>query len=161
MTAHPDESCDTLAPLVPATSGQSLRGLLTAMAWDDDGPNGRRVAIMAGLLTEGDGGRCSVSPARQAGPLVGRGGEAVLGELGRTGNCQVAVTSHYPERTLACGRGHTGVRSPWCRRTRSWCDGSSGCGGRGRVRAGFFPLARIAGGCRFRRPAGSSATECG
>jgi SRSO17 transposase len=102
LTEHPNKNCDTLAQLVPGTSGQRLQGLLTAMAWDADDLNRQRVEFMAGLPTEGDGvlvfddtgfpkqGRSSVGVARQ-----------YSGTLGKTGNCQVAVTCHYAERTLA------------------------------------------------------------
>jgi SRSO17 transposase len=55
LTEHPNKNCDTLAQLVPGTSGQSLQGLLTAMAWDEDGLNRQRVEFMAALPTEGDG----------------------------------------------------------------------------------------------------------
>jgi SRSO17 transposase len=102
LTEHPNKNCDTLAQLVPGTSGQRLQGLLTAMAWDADDLNRQRVRVMAGLPTEGDGvlvfddtgfakqGNSSVGVARQ-----------YSGTLGKTGNCQVAVTCHYAERTLA------------------------------------------------------------
>jgi SRSO17 transposase len=102
LTEHPNKNCDTLAQLVPGTSEQRLQGLLTAMAWDEDDLNRQRVGVMAGLPTEGDGvlvfddtgfpkqGNSSVGVARQ-----------YSGTLGKTGNCQVAVTCHYAERTLA------------------------------------------------------------
>lgn len=102
LTEHPNKNCDTLAQLVPGTSGQRLQGLLTAMAWDEDDLNRQRVEFMASLATEGDGvlvfddtgfpkqGDASVGVARQ-----------YSGTLGKTGNCQVAVTCHYTERTLA------------------------------------------------------------
>lgn len=101
-TEHPNKNFDTLAQLVPGTSEQQLQGLLTAMAWGEGDLNRQRVGFMAGLPTEGDGvlvfddtgfakpGRSSVGVARQH-----------SGTLGRTGNCQVAVTGHYAERTLA------------------------------------------------------------
>ena len=102
LTEHPNKNCDTIAQVVPGTSEQSLQGLLTAMAWDEDDLNGQRVRRMLALPTEGDGvlifddtgfakqGRCSVGVARQ-----------YSGTLGKTGNCQVAVNCHYAERTLA------------------------------------------------------------
>src|SRR5215218_3400233 len=102
LTEHPNKNCDTLAQLVPGTSEQRLQGLLTAMAWDEDDLNRQRVEFMAALPTEGDGvlvfddtgfpkqGTASVGVARQ-----------YSGTLGKTGNCQVAVTCHYAERTLA------------------------------------------------------------
>src|SRR5215204_1514505 len=102
LTEHPDKNCDTLAQLVPDTSEQRLQGLLTAMAWDDNDLNRQRVQRMLALPTEGDGvlifddtgfakqGVHSVGVARQ-----------YSGTLGKTGNCQVAVTCHYAERTLA------------------------------------------------------------
>ena len=102
LTEHPNKNCDTLAQLVPGTSGQTLQGFLTAMAWDEDDLNRQRVERMAARPTEGDGvlvfddtgfpkqGTASVGVARQ-----------YSGTLGKTGNCQVAVTCHYAERTLA------------------------------------------------------------
>jgi SRSO17 transposase len=101
-TEHPNKNCDTLAQLVPGTSERRLQGLLTAMSWDADGRNRQRVGVMAALPTEGDGvlvfddtgfakqGTASVGVARQ-----------YAGTLGKTGNCQVAVTCHYAERTVA------------------------------------------------------------
>jgi len=102
LTEHPNKNCDTLAQLVPGTTEQRLQGLLTAMSWDQDDLNGQRVGVMTALPTEGDGvlifddtgfakqGSHSVGVARQ-----------YSGTLGKTGNCQVAVTCHYAERTLA------------------------------------------------------------
>jgi SRSO17 transposase len=102
LTEHPNKNCDTIAQVVPGTSEQSLQGLLTAMAWDEDDLNRQRVERMLTLATEGDGvlifddtgfakqGRCSVGVARQ-----------YSGTLGKTGNCQVAVNCHYAERTIA------------------------------------------------------------
>ena len=102
LTEYPNKNCDTLAQLAPGTSEQQLQGLLTAMAWDEGDLNGQRVGFMASLPTEGDGvlvfddtgfakqGNSSVGVARQ-----------YSGTLGKTGNCQVAVTCHYAERTLA------------------------------------------------------------
>src|SRR3954467_688105 len=97
LTEHPNKNCDTLAQLIPGTSGQRLQGLLTAMAWDADDLNRQRVGVMAGLPTEGDGvlvfddtgfpkqEEHSVGVARQ-----------YSGTLGKTGNCQVPVNCHYP-----------------------------------------------------------------
>jgi SRSO17 transposase len=102
LTEHPNKNCDTLARLVPGTSEQRLQGLLTAMTWDEDDLNRQRVGVMVALPTEGDGvlvfddtgfpkqGTTSVGVARQ-----------YSGTLGKTGNCQVAVTCHYTERALA------------------------------------------------------------
>jgi SRSO17 transposase len=102
LTEHPNKNCDTIAQVVPGTSEQSLQGLLTAMAWDEDDLNRQRVQRMLTLPTEGDGvlifddtgfakqGHCSVGVARQ-----------YSGTLGKTGNCQVAVNCHYAERTIA------------------------------------------------------------
>src|SRR3954447_10258727 len=102
LTEHPNKNCDTIAQVVPGTSEQSLQGLLTAMAWDEDDLNRQRVERLLALPTEGDGvlifddtgfakqGQCSVGVARQ-----------YSGTLGRTGNCQVAVNCHYAERTIA------------------------------------------------------------
>lgn len=102
LTEHPNKNCDTLAQLVPGTSEQRLQGLLTAMSWDADDLNRQRLGVMAALPTEGDAvlvfddtgfpkqGTTSVGVQRQ-----------YSGTLGKTGNCQVAVTCHYAERTLA------------------------------------------------------------
>src|SRR6516162_2448289 len=102
LTELPNKNCDTIAQLVPGTSEQSLQGLLTAMAWDEDDLNRQRVQTMLSLPTEGDGvlifddtgfakqGQSSVGVARQ-----------YSGTLGKVGNCQVSVNCHYAERTLA------------------------------------------------------------
>lgn len=102
LTEHPNKNCDTLAQVVPGTSAQRLHHLVSDMAWDAAGLNAQRVQRMASLPTEGDGvlifddtgfpkqGEASAGVARQ-----------YSGTLGKTGNCQVAVTCHYAERTLA------------------------------------------------------------
>ena len=102
LTEHPNKNCDTLAQVVPGTSEQSLQGLLTAMAWDEEDLNRQRVERLLRLGTEGDSvlivddtgfakqGKGSVGVARQ-----------YSGTLGKTANCQVAVTCHYAERTIA------------------------------------------------------------
>src|SRR4051812_6230002 len=102
LTEHPNKNCDTLAQVVPGTSEQRLRGLLTTIDWDEDDLNRRRVQRLLALPTEGDGvlifddtgfakqGRGSVGVARQ-----------YSGTLGKTGNCQVSVNCHYAERTIA------------------------------------------------------------
>src|SRR5260370_30967967 len=102
LTEHPNKNCDTLAQVVPDTSEQSLQGLLTAMRWDHDDLNRQRVKELLTLPTEGDAalifddtgfakqGKSSVGVARQ-----------YSGTLGKVGNCQVTVNSHYAERTIA------------------------------------------------------------
>src|SRR5918911_4597255 len=102
LTEHPNKNCDTIAQVVPGTSEQSLQGLLTAMAWDQDDLNEQRVRAMLALPTEGDAallfddtgfakqGKSSVGVARQ-----------YSGTLGKVGNCQVTVNCHYAERTIA------------------------------------------------------------
>src|SRR5215475_7848546 len=102
LTEYPNKNCDTLAQVVPGTSEQSLQGLLTAMAWEEDDLNRQRVQTMHALPTEGDGvlifddtgfakqGKSSVGVARQ-----------YSGTLGKVGNCQVTVNCHYAERTIA------------------------------------------------------------
>jgi SRSO17 transposase len=102
LTEHPNKNCDTIAQVIPGTSEQSLQGLLTAMAWDEDDLNRQRVQTLLALPTEGDGvlifddtgfakqGKSSVGVARQ-----------YSGTLGKVGNCQVTVNCHYAERTLA------------------------------------------------------------
>lgn len=102
LTEHPNKNCDTLAQIVPGISPQQLQGMLTSMVWDEDALNRQRIAVMLGLKTEGDGvlifddsgfakhGRQSVGVARQ-----------YSGTLGKVANCQVTVSCHYAERTLA------------------------------------------------------------
>src|SRR3954449_5726482 len=102
FTEHPNKNCDTIAQVVPGTSEQSLQGLLTARAWDQDDLNEQRVRALLALPTEGDAalvfddtgfakqGKASVGVARQ-----------YSGTLGKTGNCQVTVNCHYAERTIA------------------------------------------------------------
>ncbi|CAG0958826.1 hypothetical protein ANRL2_00683 [Anaerolineae bacterium] len=102
LTEHPNKNCDTLASVVPQTSEQSLQGLVTVMAWDENNLNQQRVKVMRALPTEGNGvllfddtdfpkhGRVSVGVARQS-----------SGSLGKIANCQVAVNGTYAERTLA------------------------------------------------------------
>jgi SRSO17 transposase len=102
LTDHPNKNCDTLAQIVPETSEQRLQGLLTTTRWDETGVNQRRVKVMRGMGTEGDGvlifdgtdfpkqGQHSVGVARQ-----------YSGSLGKLANCQVTVNCHYAERTIA------------------------------------------------------------
>src|SRR5512142_512604 len=54
LTEHPNKNCDTLAQVVPGTSEQSLQGLLTAMAWDEEDLNRQRVERLLRLGTEGE-----------------------------------------------------------------------------------------------------------
>src|SRR3954452_1475209 len=102
LTERPNKNCDTLAQLVPGTTGQRLQGLLTAMAWDEDDLNRQRVGVMAALPTEGDGVLIFDDPGfpKQGSHSVGVARQ-YSGTLGKTGNCQVAVTCHYAERTVA------------------------------------------------------------
>src|SRR5215208_906245 len=102
LTDHPNKNCDTLAQVVPGTSEQQLQHLLTDMAWDAEDLNRQRVRRMLGLATEGD----AVLVLDDTGfPKQGQASAGVQrqysGTLGKTGNCQVAVTCHYAERTLA------------------------------------------------------------
>jgi SRSO17 transposase len=102
LTEHPNKNCDTLASVVPQTSEQSLQGLVTVMAWDENDLNQQRVKVMRTLPTEGNGvllfddtdfpkqGHASVGVARQ-----------YSGSLGKIANCQVTVNCTYAERTLA------------------------------------------------------------
>src|ERR1044072_1789334 len=53
FTEHPNNKHDTLAAVVPGTSEQSLQGLLTAMAWDEDDLNRQRVQALLALPTAG------------------------------------------------------------------------------------------------------------
>src|SRR5215208_5863719 len=102
LTDHPNKNCDTLAQVVPGATEQQLQHLLTDMAWDAEGLNRQRVARMRTLETEGD----AVLILDDTGfPKQGDASAGVQrqysGTLGKTGNCQVAVTCHYAERTLA------------------------------------------------------------
>lgn len=102
LTDHPNKNCDTLAEVLPGTNEQRLQALLTTMDWDETAANRKRVALMTGLKTEGDGvliidptdfpkqGKSSVGVARQ-----------YSGSLGKVANCQVTVNCHYAERTIA------------------------------------------------------------
>ena len=102
LTEQPVKNCDTLAQVVPATSEQRLPYLLTDMTWDHEDLNRQRVRRMLAPESEGDAvlifddtgfakqGMHSVGVRRQ-----------YSGTLGKTGNCQLAVTCHYAERTLA------------------------------------------------------------
>lgn len=102
LTEHPRKNCDTVAAVVPGTNEQQLQHLLTDMAWDERDLNRQRIRQMLTLETEGDSvlivddtgfvkqGRASAGVQRQ-----------YSGTLGKTGNCQVAVSCHYAERTLA------------------------------------------------------------
>ena len=102
LTEHPNKNCDTVASVVPETNEQSLQGLLTTMAWDENDLNHQRVNVMRALPTEGNGvilfddtdfpkqGRASVGVARQ-----------YSGSLGKLANCQVTVNCTYAERSIA------------------------------------------------------------
>src|SRR5688500_15150570 len=101
LTEHPNKNCDTMAQVVPGTTEQQLNHLLTEMAWDTADLNRQRVRSMVALGTEGDG----VLVVDDTGfPKQGRASAGVQrqysGALGKTGNCQVAVSCHYAERTL-------------------------------------------------------------
>ncbi|MEJ7812077.1 MAG: IS701 family transposase [Gemmatimonadaceae bacterium] len=102
LTEHPRKNCDTLAQVLPGTSEQRLQYLLTDMAWDHEDLNRQRVRRMLALPTEGDAVLIvddtgfAKQGARSAGVQ-----RQYSGTLGKTGNCQVAVTCHYAERTLA------------------------------------------------------------
>jgi SRSO17 transposase len=102
LTEHPNKNCDTLSQVVPGTSEQQLQHLLTDMAWDSEDLNRQRVQEMLRLPTEGD----AVLVLDDTGfPKQGHRSAGVQrrysGTLGKTGNCQVTVTSHYAERTIA------------------------------------------------------------
>ncbi len=102
LTEHPVKNCDTLAAVLPATSEQRLQYLLTDMAWDHEDLNRQRVGRMLALPTEGDAVLVfdDTGFAKQGARSVGVQRQ-YSGTLGKTGNCQVAVTCHYAERTLA------------------------------------------------------------
>lgn len=102
LTEAPHKNCDTLAQILPGTSEQRLQYLLTDMAWDHEDLNRQRVRRMLTLPSEGDAvlvvddtgfakqGMHSAGVQRQ-----------YSGTLGKTGNCQLAVSCHYAERTVA------------------------------------------------------------
>ena len=102
LSEHPNKNCDTLAEVVPETSGQQLQYLLTDMVWDEQALNRQRIAQMLTLPSTGDGvlifddtgfekkGRHSVGVARQ-----------YTGTVGKITNCQVTVNCQYAARTLA------------------------------------------------------------
>jgi len=102
LTEHPTKNCDTLAQVLPDTSEQRLQYLLTDMAWDHADLNRQRVRRMCALPTEGDAVLIfdDTGFAKQGARSVGVQRQ-YSGTLGKTGNCQVAVTCHYAERTLA------------------------------------------------------------
>lgn len=102
LTEHPSKNCDTLAQVLPGTSEQRLQYLLTDMVWDEQALNRQRVARMLALATEGDAVLLfdDTGFAKQGASSVGVQRQ-YSGTLGRIGNCQVAVTCHYAERTLA------------------------------------------------------------
>jgi SRSO17 transposase len=102
LTEHPHKNCDTLAAVLPDTSEQQLQHLLTDLTWDHADLNRQRVRRMLALPSEGD----AVLILDDTGfPKQGHASAGVQrqysGTLGKTGNCQVAVTCHYAERTLA------------------------------------------------------------
>lgn len=102
LTEQPAKNCDTLAQVLPGTSEQRLQYLLTDMAWDHADLNRQRVRRMLALPTEGDAVLIfdDTGFAKQGARSVGVQCQ-YSGTLGKTGNCQVAVTCHYAERTLA------------------------------------------------------------
>ena len=102
LTEHPVKNCDTLAQVLPDTSEQRLQYLLTDMAWDAADLNRQRVGQMLALPTECDAVLIfdDTGFAKQGARSVGVQRQ-YSGTLGKTGNCQVAVTCHYAERTLA------------------------------------------------------------
>jgi SRSO17 transposase len=102
LTDHPNKNCETLGKVLPGTNQQRLQNLLTGMEWDEKGLNRRRIEVMVGMGSEGDGvlvfdptdfpkqGKHSVGVARQ-----------YSGSLGKIANCQVTVNCHYAERNVA------------------------------------------------------------
>ena len=102
LTELPDQNCPTIADNIPGTSEQSLQGLLTTMAWDHDDLNRQRVERMLELPSEGDGVLIfdDTGFAKQGNASVGVDRQ-YSGTLGKVGNCQVTVNSHYAERTIA------------------------------------------------------------
>lgn len=102
LTDHPNKNCETLGEVLPGTNEQRLQNLLNGMEWDEEGLNRRRVEVMFGMGSEGDGvlifdptdfpkqGKMSVGVARQ-----------YSGSLGKVANCQVSVNCYYAERDVA------------------------------------------------------------
>lgn len=102
LTEHPNKNCDTLAQVVPTTSEQQLNALLTEFAWDEQDLNRQRIRTMGALASEGDAVLIvdDTGFAKQGSASAGVQRQ-YSGTLGKTGNCQVAVTCQYAERTLA------------------------------------------------------------
>lgn len=102
VSEQPVKNCDTLAQVIPATSEQRLQYLLTDMVWDHEDLNRQRVGRMLELPSEGDAVLIvdDTGFAKQGARSVGVQRQ-YSGTLGKTGNCQIAVTCHYAERTLA------------------------------------------------------------
>jgi len=102
LSEQPKKDLCALARVVPGTSNQSLQGLLTNMAWDEDDLNDQRVTKMLSLPSEGDA--CLIFDdtgfAKQGSSSVGTARQ-YSGTLGKVGNCQVSVNCHYAEHTLA------------------------------------------------------------
>ena len=102
LSEQPNKNCDTLAAVMPEMSEQQLQYLLTDRVWDEQALNRQRITQMLRLPSAGAGvlifadtgfdkkGRSSAGVARQ---YTGTGGKIT--------NCQVPVTCHYAERTLA------------------------------------------------------------
>jgi SRSO17 transposase len=100
LTELPNKNCDTLTRAVPGRSEQRLQEFLTNMQWDEEDLNWQRVQKMITEATRDDGvlvfddtgfpkhGRASVGVKRQ-----------YSGTLGKVGNCQIAVTCCYTDRT--------------------------------------------------------------
>lgn len=102
LTDHPNKNCDTLAQVVPGVSEQQLHHLVSDMAWDAADLNRQRVRTMAALPPGGDGVLIVDDTGFRKQGLASAGVQRQYsGTLGKTGNCQVAVTCHYAERTLA------------------------------------------------------------
>jgi SRSO17 transposase len=91
-----------MAQIVPGASEQQLQNLLTDMVWDERELNEQRITQMLTLLTEGDAVIIldDTGFAKQGNRSVGVKRQ-YSGTLGKTGICQVAVTCHYAERTIA------------------------------------------------------------
>ena len=94
VTECPQKNRDTLTRVVPGTNEQQLHHLLTDMAWDERDLNAQRIQQMLRLPSEGD----AVLVLDDTGfPKQGQHSAGVQrqysGTPGKTGNCEVAVTS--------------------------------------------------------------------
>jgi len=92
------KTCQGIADAIPGTSSQRLQELLTNTKWDHDSFNRQRVEYMSRRATYKGG---SIIIDDTGIPKQGKGSCGVArqysGTLGKVGNCQVIVTTHYAD----------------------------------------------------------------